>query len=127
MDLFEFLLVVVSIILGLGIAELLGGVVRLLRGDLIPGKLHALWILIVFQLQVQLSWGLWGLRDREAWRYPEFMLLLLGPGLLYMSAAVLFPSVGSMAADQHLLNRRRPFFLLNASYVVFTFLISWIL
>lgn len=128
MDLFEFLLVVVSIVLGLAITELLAGAVRILRGELLPGRLHSLWILIVLQLQVQLAWGLWGLRDREAWTYAEFLLLLAGPGLLYMAAAVLFPSVLSdEPADAHLLRRRRPFFLLIGSYVLATQLFGWFL
>ena len=121
MNLFEFLLVIVSIVLGLGIGELLGGLVRIFRGDLVTGRLHALWMLIVFQVQVQLAWGLWGLRLREQWRYPEFLLLLLAPMLLYLAAAVLFPSAGSDEnLDAHLMRRRQPFFLLMAAYVLVT-------
>ena len=128
MNLFEFLLVIVSIVLGLGIGELLGGLVRILRGDLAPGWLHSLWMLIVFQLQVQLAWALWGLRAREQWLYPEFLLLLLAPMLLYLTAAVLFPAAASNEnLDIHLLRRRRPFFLLIASYVVETDLFGWLL
>jgi hypothetical protein len=126
-NVFEFLLVVLAIVLGLGIAELLGGVVRILRGDLASSGLHALWVVIVFQLQVQLAWGLWGLRSREAWRYPEFLLLLLGPVVLYLTAAVLFPSASSERADLHLLRRRRSFFVLNIGYVTVTALYGWLL
>lgn len=61
MNVFEFLLVIVSILLGLGIAELLAGMARMLRGELVAGTLHSLWMFIVFQLQVQLAWGLWDL------------------------------------------------------------------
>lgn len=128
MELFSFLLIVVSIVLGLAVTELLGGVVRILRGELRPGRLHTLWMLIVFQLQLQLSWGLWGFRTRAEWRYPEFVLLLLAPMTLYMTAAVLFPSGSSDdTLDEHLLRRRRPFFLLNAGYVLLTGLASWFL
>lgn len=127
MDLFSFLLIVVSIVLGLGITELLGGVVRILRGELKPGGLHSLWVLIVFQLQLQLAWALWGLRIRTEWRYPEFVLLLLGPVTLYLAAAVLFPRESDDTLDHHLLRRRRPFFLLNVGYVLLTGLFSWFL
>jgi hypothetical protein len=94
-NVFEFLLVIVSIVLGLGITELLAGLVRILRGDLVAGKLHGLWMFVIFQLQVQLAWGLWGLRSKAEWQYPEFLLLLLAPVLLYLAAAVIFPSIGS--------------------------------
>jgi hypothetical protein len=126
-NVFEFLLVIMAIVLSLGIAELLGGVVRILRGDLESSGLHVLWVVIVFQLQVQLAWGLWGLRTRESWRYPEFMLLLLGPVSLYLVAAVLFPSAGSERGDMHLLRRRRSFYLLLTSYLVITGLYGWLL
>ena len=128
MNVFEFLLVIVSIMLGLGITELLAGLVRILRGELVTGKLHALWMFVVFQLQVQLAWGLWGLRSKAEWQYPEFLLLLLAPVLLYLAAAVIFPSVATdESLDSHLMRRRRPFFLLLTGYVLVAGLFSWLL
>jgi len=128
MNLFEFLLIFVSILLGLGITELLSGVVRILRGELPAGRLHTLWILIVFLVQGQLAWGLWLLRSMDEWRYPEFLLLLSGPILLYMAAAVLFPAAASSGdLDTHLMRRRRAFFLLMLSYVCFTALFEFFL
>jgi hypothetical protein len=127
-NVFEFLLVIVSIVLGLGITELLAGLVRILRGELVAGRLHALWMFVVFQLQVQLAWGLWGLRSKAEWQYPEFLLLLLAPVLLYLAAAVIFPSIGTDASlDSHLMRRRRPFFLLLTGYVFVAGLFSWLL
>lgn len=128
MNVFEFLLVIVAILLGLGIAELLAGLVRILRGELVAGRLHALWIFIIFQLQVQLAWGLWGLRSKAEWQYPEFLLLLLAPVLLYLTAAVIFPSVGfDESLDDYLMRRRRPLFLLLTGYVIVASLFSWLL
>lgn len=128
MNLFEFLLVFVSILLGLGITELLSGVVRILRGELPAGRLHTLWILIVFLIQGQMAWGLWLLRSMDEWRYPEFLLLLSGPIVLYMAAAVLFPADASSGdLDTHLMRRRRAFFLLMLAYVCFTALFEYFL
>lgn len=128
MNVFEFLLVIVSIVLGLAITELLAGLARILRGELVPGKLHALWVFVIFQLQVQLAWGLWGLRLRAEWRYPEFLLLLFAPVLLYLTAALIYPSGTSVETlDQHLMRRRRPMFGLLACYVVVAALFSWLL
>ena len=128
MNVFEFLLVIVSILLGLGIAELLAGMARILRGELVAGKLHGLWMFITFQLQVQLAWGLWGLRLKGEWQYPEFLLLLIAPVLLYSEAAVMFPSIGTdQSLDVHLMRRRRPFFLLLAGYGLVAGLFSWLL
>ena len=58
MDPFEFIMVLVSIIMGLGIATLLRGVVRSLRPDTTttPGLVHAIWVVWVFVMHV----GTWG-------------------------------------------------------------------
>lgn len=58
MDPFEFIMVLVSIIMGLGIATLLRGVVRSLRPDTTttPGLVHAIWIVWVFVMHVG-NWG----------------------------------------------------------------------
>lgn len=125
MSLFEFLLVIFGIVLGLGIAELLAGTVRILRHDLVMGRLHLLWIVIVFQVQVQLGWALWWFRTIEQWSYGEFVLVLLQPVILYMAAAVLFPSSnGPENLDTHLNRRRKPFFLLIAAYTANNILID---
>ena len=120
MDVFEFILVLVTVIVSLGIAELLGGVVRVLRHELKPGHLHWLWILLVFNMQIQWLWYSWNYRDRGSWQFPEFMLLIAPPILLYMSAAVLFPSTSEGDdLDEHFFRRRRPFFLLAIATVFF--------
>lgn len=119
MDVFEFILVLVTVIVGLGIAELLGGVVRVLRQELKPGYLHWLWVLLIFNMQIQWLWFSWNFRDRGSWLFPEFMLLIAPPLLLYMSAAVLFPRTSAHAdLDAHFFRRRRPFFILAIATVV---------
>ena len=119
MDVFEFILVLVTVIVSLGIAELLGGVVRVLRHELKPGHLHWLWVLLIFNMQIQWLWFCWNFRDRSSWLFPEFMLLIAPPILLYMSAAVLFPKTSAGDdLDAHFFRRRRPFFFLTIATVV---------
>ena len=121
MDVFEFILVLVTVIVSLGIAELLGGVVRVLRHELMPSVLHGLWVLVVFNMQIQWVWFSWNFRDRGSWLFPEFMLLIAPPILLYMAAAVLFPSPlakNGGELEEHFLRRRRPFFLLAIATIV---------
>ena len=79
MDVVEFILIPTSIIAGLGIAELLGGVVRVFRGDLRAGPLHSVWVFLVFVVQVQWLWGSWGYQERGDWVFPEFAIFLIGP------------------------------------------------
>jgi len=113
MDVYEFILIPTSIIVGLGVAELFGGVVRVLRGELKAGLFHSLWVTLVFVLQVQWLWASWELVDRSAWLFPEFIVFMIGPIGLYMAAAMLFPANAPKGnLDQYFLDRRRPFFLI---------------
>lgn len=115
MDVYEFILIPSSIIVGLGVAELFGGVVRILRGELKAGSLHSLWVTLVFILQVQWFWASWELHGRSGWLFHEFILFIIGPIGLYMVAAILFPAVDSgRSLDEHFLNRRRAFFAVAA-------------
>jgi len=55
------------------------------------------------------------------------VLLLAGPLLLYLSAAMLFPATGTEPLDEHLMSRRRPFFVLMSAYMVYSVLFTWLL
>jgi hypothetical protein len=115
MEVYEFILIPSSIIVGLGIAELFGGVVRALRGELKVGLLHSIWVTLVFFFQVQWLWASWEMLGRGAWLFPEFIVFIIGPIGLYMVAAMLFPAGDQdESLDTHLLDQRRPFFLLMA-------------
>jgi hypothetical protein len=127
MDVYEFILVPSSIIVGLGIAELFGGVARILRGELRAGLLHSAWVTLVFLFQVQWLWAGWELQARGTWAFPEFIVFILGPIGLYMVAAMLFPRDDiSDRLDVHLMERRKPFFLLNALTIASYSVSEWI-
>ena len=115
MNVFEFILIPCAIVVGLGIAELFGGVVKILRGELNAGRLHSVWVTCVFLQQVQWLWSSWALEDRGSWLFPEFLIFLIGPIGLYMAAAMLFPAENpGESLDLHLFERHRPFFLIMA-------------
>ena len=127
MSVFEFLLILVSIIAGLGIAELLGGVVRILRGQLRATPLHSTWILIVFLQQVQHVWGKWDIGLKSEWLFPELVLFLLPSILLYLIAALLFPAPGQECdLDSYLLSRRLPIFGMIALLMFVFAMEGWI-
>ena len=79
----EFVLVLVSIIIGLAMAELFGGVARVLRGDLRPYWIHSVWVLFVLLLQVQSWWSAWGVPVSESLQFREFSTLLIQPRLQF--------------------------------------------
>jgi len=127
MNVYEFILILSSIIVGLGVAELFGGVVRVLRGELKAGALHAVWVALVFLFQVQWLWASWELHGRGSWFFPEFILFIIGPIGYYMVAAMLFPARDSgESLDVHLLDRRRPFFLVMALTIASLSVSGWL-
>lgn len=94
MALFEFLMVLLSIIVGLGLAEILTGFGRILR----EGRqrelswVHSTLATAVFFGLLQTFWESWGLRDIEAWTFPAMLLMLASPILLLTIAHILFPT-----------------------------------
>ncbi len=93
MDPFEFIMVLVSIIMGLGITTLLRGVVRSLRPDTTtaPGLVHAIWVVWVFVMHVGVWSGRWVVADRPVWTFWDLLSFLLVPILLFALAELAFP------------------------------------
>jgi hypothetical protein len=98
MALFEFLLVLVSIIIGLGIAELLSGTARLLRARRSVAFYWLHWLLIggVGFAMLQIWWEAWSLRDLPEVSFLQLCLLLASPIALFLMAHLLFPAEDDM-------------------------------
>ena len=93
MSLFEFLMVLVSIIIGLGIAEILTGVARQIR---CRGSFHGYWVhsvlaTAIFFALLQQWWEIWGLRGVPEWTFHGLVMMLSGPVGLFLIAHLLFP------------------------------------
>ncbi len=89
-------MVLVSIIVGLGIAEILTGValqVRYRRAST-AYWLHSCSVALVTFALLQSWWELWGLRDTAEWTFFSMVLMLVGPAVLYLIAHLVFPERG---------------------------------
>lgn len=95
MDAFSYLSVLLSIILGLAIAQVLQGYRALLlareRVRLSPPVL--IWSGLLLLFATQAWWASFGLRQRTSWDFLSFAIILLQMVLLYMLSAVVFPEV----------------------------------
>lgn len=90
---FEYVIVLISIILGLGVTQIMTGVADLVhQWDRI--KLywpHLIWIVLVFVLHIQEWWDVYSLQSFGSWRLPTFLFFTLYPVNLFILARILFP------------------------------------
>lgn len=111
MSAFEFVTVLISIILGLGITQLLSGIADLIQ-QWEKVKLywpHVLWIIMIFVLHVQEWWLTFPLQaSRTVWHLPLFLFQMLYPISLFIAARILFP-----AANDESSNNLKDFYFRN--------------
>lgn len=93
MDRFSFVMVLLSIIVGLGVTELLTNVARQIkeRATIKFYWPHAFTAAIIFVALLQQWWEMWGLQSVESWSFPILFLMLAGPAGLYIISHILFP------------------------------------
>ena len=121
MSLFEFLMVLVSIIIGLGIAEILTGIGRQVRcRDSISGYwIHSVLVTGVFFACLQQWWEIWGLRAVPEWSFYGLVMMLTGPVGLFLIAHLLFPEpVQGANLRNYYFGAMRPIWWLSALTVV---------
>ncbi|MGI9086319.1 MAG: hypothetical protein ACR2HH_01040 [Chthoniobacterales bacterium] len=100
MDEFNYLSVLLSIILGLAIAEILTGFRGLLqaRGRVRLYWPSLLWSFILLAIYAQTWWAMFGLRTHHAWTFAGFAIVLVHLILLYMLASLVLPPLEEGAA-----------------------------
>ena len=104
MDAFSYLSVLLSIIVGLGMAQVLTAIGRLIRtSDTViwywPPLVWASALLVIY---VQVWWTMFGLRSYADWTFGAFLVVLLQTVTLYMMAAVILPE----GSEDHSLDLR---------------------
>lgn len=126
---FNYLAVVTSIILGLGISHLLTGCARLIQArDLIPiSWFYVSWLALLFPLYIMYWWAFWDFRKQVRWSFLSFFFLITGPIGLYLITALLLPEINertSVNLIEHYLNVRNWFFGLFSMLQVWGILLS---
>ena len=123
MDRFEYLSVLVSIVIALGMSEVVSGWGRLLRqrADVRFSLLHASWSLFSLALMAQFWWGFWNYRVIEDWTFGALLLVLAIPFSIVLAAQVITPSEGvvrGLDLREYFLGNRRLFFGTAASLLL---------
>jgi hypothetical protein len=111
MNPFEFVMILVTIIVALGVAELLVGIARILRGELKLYWIHAIWIFTLFVMQLQYCWTLFDLEAKSEWVFIDLVRLLAPPITLFLASSLLFPSRGErIDLEEYYFAKRKPIF-----------------
>jgi len=114
---FDYLNVLISIIMGLAIANLLSGIVRLMhaRHRLKMYWPSLLWTAWLFVVSVQHWWSEFGLHNLKAWTFGGFLGTLFIPVDLYLLCALVLPHRDDDAdidLQEWYFKNRRGFFVL---------------
>ena len=95
MEPFEYLSVLVSIIVGLGLSHLLATSARLIqvRAEVRLFGPTLVWMSMLFVLQIQIWWATFEWQDGGAWTFFSFLLFLGLPIGAYLLSVLLVPSL----------------------------------
>lgn len=124
MDPFSYLSVLISIVLALGMTQVLAGV-----GEMLQARshrriywVHAVWVFNLFLFLVVAWWIFYRWRNVTEWTYSLFLFVLIAPTVLYLASIVLFPPRGPRGETvqdykTHYYANRRAFFILFGLWV----------
>lgn len=120
-QLFEYLGVLISIVMGLGITHLLIGVSKVvhLRESVRHYWVHYVWTLNVMVYIVGIWWNMFWWSDLQEWFFYQFLFILLYAVVLFMAASLLYP--WTIRPDLDL----REHFLWNRKWFFGTLALAW--
>src|ERR1017187_7925998 len=128
MSQFEFLSIFVSIIIALGISNILSSAMRLIRrrGRVRMHYATLIWMAVLFLLQVLIWWAAFQRRESTHWTFFGFLLYLLMPILVSVPGYLLVPEIELELAPEYDLEKefnhnRRWFFGILAGGVIISF------
>lgn len=118
MDAFNYLSVLISIVLALGMTRVLAGV-----GEMLQARtrhriywVHVVWIVNLFLYLVVAWWIFYRWRNQQPWTFFLFVFVLISPTILYLASLLLFPREVELehAVDYkaHFYANHRAFFIL---------------
>lgn len=118
-DSFQHILTLISIIIGLGMTQILTNI-NLLIKERRNVRFHWLplyWAVGTFFLQVQWWWGIYKSRGIDSWDFLFFTFMILNPISMYLASGCVLPKPQpGVPVDlrQHYKENQRWFFLLSA-------------
>jgi len=113
-DVFEYLSVLVSVILGLGITHLLAGTSKMIhhRNTMRLFWPHIVWTVNLLILILAIWWGMFWWSTLHDWFFFQFLFIATYSIFLFLSAGMLYPWTipADFDFEQHFMHNRRWFF-----------------
>ena len=120
-DAFNYVAVLVSIVVGLGVTRVMSGLSEVMQSANRRNTywVHALWLFSLFCLLMLNWWLLYRWRNAPSWNFFLFVWVTIPGILMYLATAILFPgeleTTGSPTwRDYYYKNRRGFFFVLGS-------------
>ena len=114
MDLFEYILIMTSVIFAMAVGQLLLGLGRWAQSTASVRSYHphSVWVLIMFVMIYANWWANWEFRS-VAWTLPMYAYMLIAPTLAFFACTLLIPQSfehHEVDLEEHFFRIRRPFF-----------------
>jgi hypothetical protein len=130
MQMFEYVIVLISIVIGLALTHLMQGIAGLIKS---PGRermwwVHLVWVVYMFLSIVFWWWWEFQLQRIATWSFPIYLFVVFYAFYLYLICAVLFPRdlEGYDGFKDYFLASRRWFFGLLIGWAVIDTIDTWI-
>ncbi|MGA9422421.1 MAG: hypothetical protein WBW61_08650 [Rhodanobacteraceae bacterium] len=129
---FEYISVLLSIIIGLGITQLLSGIARLVRDG--RALAPAWWIMVMVATLMLAHFQVWWVsfqwRHVAPWTFFSYVAFMVLPMLIFLLAYLVLPADlrldgGELARE--FLDRRKPFYAIMALVPLASFFQEWML
>ncbi len=90
---FEYLTVLISVVVGLSVTSFLTNIVRIIhvRSDVTLSWVQLLWAIAILIWTIAFWWFTFVLAEQPQWTFPLFVFLLAYSTLLFLLMALLFP------------------------------------
>ena len=129
MQMFEYVIVLISIVIGLALTHLMQGIAVLIQN---PSRARIWWVHLVWVAYMIVSilfwWWEFHLQQIKTWTFAIYLFVIFYAFYLYLICAVLFPLrlEGYEGYKDYFLARRRWFFGLLVGWAVIDVIDTWI-
>lgn len=114
MAVFEYLGVILSVIMGLGLTHILAGISKTIhhRKAVKPYWVHTVWAFNTLIYIVIIWWGMFWWSNQQDWLFFQFLLLIVYAIVLFLLASLLYPwdMPSDFDSEQHFYDTRPWFF-----------------